>query len=42
MQFQASWVLLAVTVVLTAGAVGAVYPALKAANQDAVEALSYE
>jgi ABC-type antimicrobial peptide transport system permease subunit len=41
-QFQTGWILLAATVVLAAGAVGAGYPALKAANQDAVEALSYE
>ncbi len=41
-QFHTGWILITATVVLTAGAVGATYPALKAANQDAVEALSYE
>jgi len=41
-ELQIGWMLVAAAVVLAAGAVGAVYPALKAANQDAVEALSYE
>jgi putative ABC transport system permease protein len=36
------WVLIALIVGLLGGSVGALYPALRAARQDAVEALSYE
>ena len=36
------WVLIALAVGLLGGSVGALYPALRAARQDAVEALSYE
>jgi len=36
------WVLIALAVGLVGGSIGALYPALRAARQDAVEALSYE
>ena len=36
------WVLVALAVGLVGGSIGALYPALRAARQDAVEALSYE
>jgi len=36
------WVLIALAVGLLGGSLGALYPALRAARQDAVEALSYE
>ena len=36
------WVLIALAVGLLGGSIGALYPALRAARQDAVEALSYE
>ena len=36
------WVLVALAVGLVGGTIGALYPALRAARQDAVEALSYE
>ncbi|HYV12671.1 MAG TPA: lysylphosphatidylglycerol synthase domain-containing protein [Pyrinomonadaceae bacterium] len=36
------WVLIALAVGLVGGTIGALYPALRAARQDAVEALSYE
>jgi len=36
------WVLVALAVGLLGGSIGALYPALRAARQDAVEALSYE
>ena len=36
------WVLIALAVGLIGGTIGALYPALRAARQDAVEALSYE
>ena len=36
------WVLIALLIGLAGGTVGALYPALRAARQDAVEALSYE
>ena len=36
------WVLIALAVGLLGGTIGALYPALRAARQDAVEALSYE
>jgi putative ABC transport system permease protein len=36
------WILIALAVGLLGGTIGALYPALRAARQDAVEALSYE
>jgi putative ABC transport system permease protein len=36
------WVLIALLIGLLGGTLGALYPALRAARQDAVEALSYE
>jgi putative ABC transport system permease protein len=36
------WVLISLLVGLVGGSVGALYPALRAARQDAVDALSYE
>ena len=36
------WILIALAVGLIGGTIGALYPALRAARQDAVEALSYE
>jgi len=36
------WVLIAFMVGLVGGSLGALYPALRAARQDAVEALAYE
>jgi putative ABC transport system permease protein len=42
LEFHWSWILTAALIGLGAGAVGALYPALRAANQDAVKALSYE
>jgi putative ABC transport system permease protein len=42
LEFHWSWILIAALVGLGAGAVGALYPAVRAANQDAVKALSYE
>jgi putative ABC transport system permease protein len=42
LEFQWSWILIAALIGLGAGAIGALYPAARAANQDAVKALSYE
>jgi len=42
LQFDWKWVLIASLVGLAAGMLGALYPALRAANQDPVAALSYE
>jgi len=39
---EARWVLIALLVGLVGGSIGALYPALRAARQDAVDALSYE
>jgi putative ABC transport system permease protein len=39
---EAGWVLAAIIIGILSGMLGALYPALMAANQDAVEALSYE
>ncbi len=39
---EPKWVLIALAVGLVGGSVGALYPALRAARQDAVDALSYE
>jgi putative ABC transport system permease protein len=36
------WVLIALMVGIIGGSLGALYPALRAARQDAVDALSYE
>ena len=41
-EFHWSWILIAALIGLGAGAIGALYPAIRAANQDAVKALSYE
>ncbi|MDX2029841.1 MAG: FtsX-like permease family protein [Blastocatellia bacterium] len=41
-EFHWSWVLTAALIGLGAGALGALYPAVRAANQDAVKALAYE
>jgi putative ABC transport system permease protein len=42
MVVEARWLLLAMMIGLASGLLGALYPALLAANQDAVKALSYE
>ncbi len=42
LEFHWSWILAATLVGLGAGAIGALYPAVRAANQDALKALSYE
>jgi putative ABC transport system permease protein len=39
---ETRWVIIALAVGLLGGSIGALYPALRAARQDAVEALSYE
>ena len=36
------WIIISLLVGLLGGSIGALYPALRAARQDAVEALSYE
>lgn len=41
-EIEPRWVLIALGVGLLGGSLGALYPALRAARQDAVEALSYE
>ncbi|HYK21390.1 MAG TPA: lysylphosphatidylglycerol synthase domain-containing protein [Pyrinomonadaceae bacterium] len=41
-EIEPRWVLVALAVGLLGGTLGALYPALRAARQDAVEALSYE
>lgn len=41
-EFQFSWIAIATLIGLAAGVGGAFYPAVRAANQDAVKALSYE
>ncbi len=41
-EIELRWVLVALGVGLLGGSIGALYPALRAARQDAVEALSYE
>ncbi len=42
LEFHWSWLLTAALIGLGAGALGALYPAVRAANQDPVKALSYE
>lgn len=42
LEFHWTWILTAALIGLGAGAIGALYPAVRAANQDAVKALSYE
>jgi putative ABC transport system permease protein len=42
LEFHWKWMLLSALFGLGAGALGALYPALRAAKQDAVKALSYE
>ena len=41
-QLEAAWLLYALGLGLLSGLIGALYPALRAANQDAVKALAYE
>ena len=41
-EIEPRWILIALVVGLLGGSVGALYPALRAATQDPVEALSYE
>jgi putative ABC transport system permease protein len=41
-EIEPRWMLIALAVGLVGGSIGALYPALRAARQDAVEALSYE
>jgi len=42
LEFHWTWILAATLIGLGAGVLGALYPAVRAANQDAVKALSYE
>jgi len=42
LEYNPRWILIAMLVGLSAGALGALYPAIRAARQDAVKALSYE
>jgi putative ABC transport system permease protein len=42
LEFHWTWILAAALIGLGAGAIGALYPAVRAANQDAVKALTYE
>jgi putative ABC transport system permease protein len=42
LEFHWTWILAATLIGLGAGVIGALYPAVRAANLDAVEALSYE
>ncbi|HEY6119350.1 MAG TPA: ABC transporter permease [Pyrinomonadaceae bacterium] len=41
-EIEPRWIIVALLVGLVGGSIGALYPALRAARQDAVEALSYE
>jgi putative ABC transport system permease protein len=41
-EIEPRWILVALVVGLVGGSIGALYPALRAARQDAVDALSYE
>lgn len=42
LEFHWTWILTAVFIGMVAGAIGALYPAVRAARQDAVKAISYE
>jgi putative ABC transport system permease protein len=42
LEFHWSWLLIAALIGLCSGALGALYPAIRAANQDPVKALAYE
>jgi len=41
-EIEARWIVIAFMVGIVGGTIGALYPALRAARQDAVDALSYE
>jgi putative ABC transport system permease protein len=41
-EIEPQWIAVAFVVGIVGGTLGALYPALRAARQDAVEALSYE
>jgi putative ABC transport system permease protein len=41
-EIEPRWLLISLLVGIVGGSIGALYPALRAARQDAVEALSYE
>jgi putative ABC transport system permease protein len=41
-EIEPRWIMVALAVGLVGGTLGALYPALRAARQDAVDALSYE
>ena len=41
-ELEPMWLLYALVLGMLAGVLGALYPALRAANQDPVKALSYE
>jgi putative ABC transport system permease protein len=41
-EIEPRWIAIAFAVGLVGGTIGALYPALRAARQDAVDALSYE
>jgi putative ABC transport system permease protein len=41
-EIEPRWIAIAFLVGIVGGSVGALYPAVRAARQDAVEALSYE
>jgi putative ABC transport system permease protein len=41
-EIELRWVLLSLLIGVVGGSIGALYPALRAAQQDAVDALSYE
>jgi putative ABC transport system permease protein len=41
-QLEVTWMIYALLIGIASGALGALYPALRAANQDPVKALSYE
>ncbi|HZS04558.1 MAG TPA: FtsX-like permease family protein [Blastocatellia bacterium] len=42
LEYNPKWIVIAVLVGLAAGSLGALYPAIRAANQDPVKALAYE
>jgi ABC-type lipoprotein release transport system permease subunit len=39
---EVKWIVISLVVGLSGGSIGALYPAMRAARQDAVDALSYE